>query len=94
MTCWLILLVHLLGLVGETWAVNIIQDGWPNGPLAAAGMNSTITVMANTVFLQFMIDFLCCKILQLCASLCSTAVCRPLVYSVSVLASVKADFSA
>jgi len=44
MTCWRILLVHLLGLVGETWAVNIIQDGWPNGPLAAAGMNSTITV--------------------------------------------------
>jgi len=58
MTCWWILLVHLLGLVGETWAVNIIQDGWPNGPLAAAGMNSTIIVMPYTVFLQFVINFL------------------------------------
>lgn len=36
LTCWWFVLVHLFGLVGEAWALDIVHDGWPNGPLAAA----------------------------------------------------------
>jgi len=55
MTCWRLVIVHLFGVVGETWAVNIIQDGWPNGPLAAAGMNSVIILWLNTALSWFVI---------------------------------------
>jgi len=48
-TCWWwFMLVDLFGLVGETSAVDIVQDGWPNGPLAAAGMNLRMILMLNT----------------------------------------------
>jgi len=48
-TCWCFVLVHLLCLDGETnGAVNIIRDGWPNGPLAATGKNSALILMQNT----------------------------------------------
>ena len=47
------MLVHLICLDGETWAVDIIRDGWPNGPLAAAGKNSAIILMQNTRIFVF-----------------------------------------
>jgi len=53
-TCWWFVLVHLFGLVGETWAIDIIRDGFPNGPLATAGMNSAIILMDITV--MYMVD--------------------------------------
>lgn len=48
-TGWWLVIVHLFGLVGETRAVDIIQDGWPNGPLSSAGMNYT-TIMCLILF--------------------------------------------
>jgi len=42
-TCWLFVTVRFFGLVVKTWASDVVQDGWPYGPLTPAGMNSTMS---------------------------------------------------